>query len=112
MAIPENWRSSYIDTIAKCSRRYPDFLHLNKFLRNCGPHSGRATVLEFHLGKSVERRNFADPDDLSNYLQDLSDCSCKHRLFMLEDLSSLYVEVFGSHFWIDPFLFASQERAN
>lgn len=115
-------RWHYVDTLSKCCSRYPDLLQLRDFLekegekekekeKNCGPAVPRAAVLEFRGGK-VERKSFNNAEELQGYFQVSKDPGCKGRLFMLEDLSKPYVEAFGSHFWIDPFLFASQERSN
>jgi hypothetical protein len=122
----------YVDTLSKCCSRYPDLVQLREFLKkggekekekeneeekkekNCGPAVPRAAVLEFKDGKvtKVERKNFNNVEELHGYFDGPKDPDCKGRLFMLEDLSEPYVEAFGSHFWIDPFLFADQERAN
>ena len=102
---------SYVDAISKCRRRYPDLLHLDNFLKSYRSQQGQAAVLEFKKGK-VKRTNFSDADDLRGYFQRSPTDPCRHRLYLLEDLSRPYVEVFGSHFRINLHLFASQERAN
>jgi len=108
--------SSYIATIRKFSARYPDLRYLHDFLERKTTHKGRAVLLEFYKDDGqmwkVDRTDFKDDGELKNNLQNPGKKDCNHRLYLLEDLSSLYVEAFGSHFWMDPFLYASQERSN
>lgn len=104
---------SYLDAIKSSCSRYPDLTKLHRFLSRPSRFRGRAAVLEFG-GSRVQRINFSNPETLSHYLSDSGGTrtTCKHRLYLLEDLTCPYVEAFGSHFWPDPILFASHENSN
>ena len=104
-------QKTYLEAINASCTRYPDLIKLNRFLSNPTSFPARAAVLEFRAG-SVETTGFPDAESLQTYLSDsCKDLACKSRLYLLEDLTSPFVETFGSHFWMDPFLFAAQENS-
>ena len=67
-------------------------------------------MLEFGAG-SVGRFDFGNAESLKRYFSGTAGNACKHRLYLLEDLSRPFVEVIGAHFWMDPFLFAAHENS-
>ena len=105
--------TSYISTIHSSCSRYPDLVKLSKYLKELtknGELPGRAAVLEFRAGR-VEGHEFEDVYHLNKYLHGTVRSPCKRRLYILEDLSVPYIEAFGSHFRMDPCLFATQENS-
>lgn len=109
-------QNPYIAAIAQHCSKYPDLKYLHKFLQKKVTQEGRASLLEFckeNDGRwKVVQKGFSDAGELANNLRSPEIDRCNHRLYLLEDLSESYVGTFGSHFWMDPFLFASQERSN
>ena len=107
--------SSYYQTIESVCNRYPDLISFRDFLRKhqtprAPRHShGRATVLELRAGGVVREDFRNNVNKLEEYFESTRKSTCKHRLYLLEDLSPEYVEAFGSHFWMDPCFFAAQE---
>ena len=59
----------------------------------------------------MERFDFRNAESLRKYFSGTAGNTCKHRLYLLEDLSTPFVEAFGAHFWMDPFLFAAHENS-
>ena len=59
----------------------------------------------------MKRFDFQDAESLKTYFSGTTGKTCKHRLYLLEDLSRSFVEAFGAHFWMDPFLFAAHENS-
>lgn len=55
---------------------------------------------------------FQSPEDLRSHLDEdeMADAAVSGRIYLLENLSFSYMEVFGSHFKIDPSLFATHIR--
>ena len=107
---------SYISRIHSSCSRYPDLIKLSRYLKHLatlGELSGRAAVLEFGAGEQqkVGEYRFQDINHLNGYLRGTAESPCKHRLYILEDLSLPYIEAFGAHFQMDPYLFATQENA-
>ena len=105
-------QSSYFSTIKSFCTRYPDLIFLRDFLGNPRRLNspGRAAVLEFRAGSVPVRKIFDNVDALEDYFKNTRGRSCGHRLYLLEDISLEYVEAFGSYFWMDPYLFASQQN--
>lgn len=103
----------YIDAINSLCSRYPDLIKLNRYLEKHQYFLGRAAVLQFDSGRhsKAERLDFRDANALNAYFSRTATSTCKHRLYLLEDVSRPFVEAFGAHFWMDPFLFAAQENA-
>jgi hypothetical protein len=74
---------------------------------------GKATVLELRGSQpfGITRLDFESSQSLSDYLAANSPPS-NRRVILLEGLARNYVDVLGSHFNMDPSLFASQKRPN
>ena len=106
-------QTTYIDAIKDFRSRYPDLYKLSYYLQRRDPIPSRAAVLQFGSGSSrrVERVDFGDVNDLKTYFSHAARSACKHRLYLLEDLSGSFIEAFGAHFWMDPFLFAAHENS-
>ena len=106
-------QTTYVNAIDASCSRYPDLYKLRDYLQRPYLRSGRAAVLQFGSDRSskVERFDFADVSHLKTYLSLTEGSACKHRLYLLEDLSKPYVETFGAHFWMDPSLFAAHENS-
>jgi hypothetical protein len=68
----------------------------------------RASVLELSTGRPVHK-HFCSSIDLKKYLTS-SDQEAQNRLYILEDISTNYVEAFGSHFSIEPSFWARHLR--
>ncbi|KAI9804474.1 MAG: hypothetical protein M1825_001373 [Sarcosagium campestre] len=121
--------SPYLKLISTSLDRYPNLIFLHQTLNfSRFRNDGRAAVLEFY-DHAVERREFTSPVDLRNYIEQTAaattaptarssgdsaaqahTASCIRRLYLLEGLPVQYVELFGSHFRIDPYVFARQSR--
>ena len=67
----------------------------------------RVRVLEFFQDKVVSK-GLETAEKLSVYLEELPNSACKHHLYLVEDFSLDVMEVLGSHFRIDPYIFAAQ----
>ena len=106
---------TYVNAIKDFCFRYTDLYKLSEYLER--PDSvrfqSRAAVLEFESGRNsrVGSFEFRDVDDMESYFSLTARSACKHRLYLLEDLSRPFVEAFGAHFWMDPFLFAAHENS-
>lgn len=107
-------QTTYINAIDTSCPKYPDLYKLRNYLQGRDIRPGRAVVLEIGSGKShkIERVDFSNARELEAYFARTASSSCKHRLYLLEDLARPFVEAFGAHFWMDPFLFASQENSD
>jgi hypothetical protein len=107
-------QTTYIDAIRSFCSRYPDLVKFNRFLGEPEYFLGKAAVLQFGSSSNnskVERFDFRDVNDLKAYLSGTARNACKHRLYLLEDLSRPFVEAFGAYFWMDPVLFAAHENS-
>lgn len=106
-------QTPYLDAIKDSCSRYPDLYKLSYYLQGRVPYPSRAAVLQFGSSGSsgVERFDFGDIDDLKTYFSHTAGSACKHRLYLMEDLSRPFIEAFGAHFWMDPFLFAAHENS-
>lgn len=67
----------------------------------------RVRVLEFFQDKVVSKA-LETAEKLSVYLEEVPNSACKHHLYLVEDFSLNVMEVLGSHFRIDPYIFAAQ----
>jgi hypothetical protein len=104
----------YIQHVRSMLDRYPN---LNRFYKsmvseskNGLAESSRAAVIEIEQ-HGVVQKQFKGPIDLQHYLDGSSPLyspACKRRLFLLEGMAPDYVEALGSHFEIDPYVFAEQ----
>lgn len=89
-----------------------------KVLEEHGNPPGRCCALEFRphaTNSEVSKHYLNDKLSLRKYLEKHCpvdsapvDDSCKHRLFILEDLTPEYVDLLGNHLHVDPLVFASQ----
>ncbi len=109
-------QTPYVDAIKNknfCSR-YPDLYKFSSdLLRGRDVYSSRAAVLQFGSSRSsrVERVDFGNVNDLKTYFFHAARSACKHRLYLLEDLSRDFIDAFGAHFWMDPILLAAHENS-
>ncbi|KAH7109048.1 hypothetical protein B0J11DRAFT_545267 [Dendryphion nanum] len=99
---------------ANCSRPDLRFLRdeLQRQLTEGNVHNrSRATVIEFsNEGAGVGiPRPFQNPSDLHDYWQENQ--TPLDRLYVLEDVTSGFVEEFGRHFSLDPSFFATHLRS-
>ena len=103
-------QTTYLHAISDFRSKYPDLWKLNNYVHHHGDsvHS-RAAVLQFGPGRSCRVEQFEDVSRLKTYISHTVGSACKHRLYLLEDLSRPFIEAFGSHFWMDPFLLAAHE---
>lgn len=106
-------QTPYINAVKDFCSRYPDLYKLSYYLQGRVPYPSRAAVLQFGSSRSsrVERFDFRDVNDLKTYFSHTARSACKHRLYLMEDLSRPFIEAFGAHFWMDPFLFAAHENS-
>jgi hypothetical protein len=107
----------YLDHIKRLSKKgHPDLKYLWSELdrQNGVTHAerSRVIVLEYPTkGATVSPRKeqFGTSKALKEYLNGTSDTSCNH-LYILEDISTDYVEAFGSQFSIEPSFWAQHLR--
>ena len=98
---------------------YPNIRHLDQIFgkprahyqltRNC-----RVAVVEALPGnQSTLPMKPLSYNELHGYLSQptYNECPNRGRVFILENLNSFFIELFGSHFGLDPFIFASQARS-
>ena len=104
-------QTTYINAIKDFRSRYPDLYKLSYYLERPHRHPSRAAVLEFGSIRSIRVEEFNDVDHLKTYFSYTARSACNCRLYLLEDLSSPFIEAFGAHFWIDPLLFAAHENS-
>ena len=106
-------QTTYINAIEDFRSRYPDLYKLSHYVHKPDRDGirGRAAVLQFGSGRITRVEDFRDVDHLKTYFSHTASSACKHRLYLLEDLSRPFIEAFGAHFWMDPFLFAAHENS-
>ena len=105
-------QTTYLNAVKDFRSRYPDLYKLSYYLEKPQPYQSRAAVLQFGSSRSIRVEEFYnDVDHLKTYLSHTARSACKYRLYLLEDLSGPFIEAFGAHFWMDPFLFAAQENS-
>ena len=102
-----------INAIQNFRFRCPDMYKLSRYVQQPDRDGsrGRAAVLQFGSGRITRVEDFRDANDLKTYFSHTAKSACKHRLYLLEDLSRPFIEAFGAHFWMDPFLFAAHENS-
>ncbi|KAK4938376.1 hypothetical protein LTR10_021175 [Elasticomyces elasticus] len=110
---PDSTRS-YLRQVERSAHRYPTFKRLLEFTSLLEQGQPRLSVLEFRSSGVAEQKN-RSPKQLGEYLntpasstggKGAKDSSqCQGRLYLLEDLSTAYVEALGGHFNIDPDVF-------
>lgn len=111
---------SYLALVKEMTRRYPSLGHLVSFIEKQREHESSThyptacSVLEFHETgvKKISFSSFTSGIDsqgrrLHDYLTS-SSVPPLGRLYMLEDLSVPYIELFGSYLGVDAQVFASQ----
>lgn len=103
----------YVDLVERLSvSGYTELRYLRNELRRAQGTShaerSRASVLELSTGRPVHKP-FQSSIDLEKYLSS-SVQEPQNRLYILEDISTNYVEVFGSHFSIEPSFWARHLR--
>lgn len=102
---------SYLNSLFDPKVKFPYIRYLEHCCRNWKNSSDtcKATVLKFYANNSIDRVDFASSKDLHTHFQQRSrGSSCSHHLYLIQDLSEEYLEILGSQFGIDPYLFASQ----
>ena len=100
--------TDYLRTIDSFRFRYPYIIRLKDAIqRHWRPGAARVTVLEF-WSNCVKTEPLRDTHGLREYLRETASSACKHRLYLVEDLDEDAVSTLGSHFSIDPFVFAAQ----
>lgn len=104
-------QTPYINAIKDFRSRYPDLYKLSEFLERRHPYQSQAAVLQFGSDSINRVERFDHGDDLKAYFSHTARSACKRRLYLLEDLSRDFIEAFGAHFWMDPFLFAAHENS-
>lgn len=100
--------------------RYLEYLSSNKnifpcirYLDHCRkewktrPGLCKSTVLKFYPEK-VLREDITTTEELERHFQQRHHETCANHLYLIQDLSEKYIEILGSWFWLDPYLFASQ----
>lgn len=112
----------YIESFTRLKDRSPYLYFLEKARREWKDDAGtcKATVLELH-GDRFLRRDLPTSTDMKDYLAsrakhdhpnekdtDQKVPVRKQRIYIIQDLSNAYLETLGSHFQIDPYIFASQ----
>lgn len=103
----------YVDLVERLSvSGHTELRYLRNELRRAQGTShaerSRASVLELSTGRPVHKP-FHSSIDLENYLTS-SVQEPQNRLYILEDISTNYVEAFGSHFSIEPSFWARHLR--
>jgi hypothetical protein len=117
----------YLDSLNSMASKHPclkQFLDdwsefsADNLLRESHHHTerlavGRAGVIEFVERHQPQYKSLDGIEDLRKYLHDArtpaqTPSPCKHRLYLLEDLSPLHVEALGASLDIDPVVFANQ----
>jgi hypothetical protein len=105
----------YLDLIKRLSEKgHPDLKYLwSELSRQNGTlhaERSRAVVLEYSITDAAPQQvPFATSRALETYLGTTYSNSC-NRLYILEDISSNYVEAFGSQFSIEPSFWAEHLR--
>ncbi|KAI1611748.1 hypothetical protein EDD37DRAFT_419120 [Exophiala viscosa] len=112
----------YMESLSRLRDRFPYLYFLEKARREWkdNAESCKATVLELH-GDHFLRRDVGNARELKDHLEARSRpdqpqekktgqgaSSCRHRIYIVQDLSNAFLETLGSHFQVDPYVFASQ----
>lgn len=112
--------NSYLSFVDKLSGRYPTLRYLTSFTEKQREHGSDyqfpigCSVLEFHEAgvKHLTFSSYSTKMDvhgrtLERYLS-TQPTTPTRRLYMLEDLSEQYIELFGSYLGVDAQIFAAQ----
>lgn len=110
----------YLSQVGELSRRYPSLSHLTSFIQkqrehgSCNQYPTGCSVLEFHENgvKHISFSSYSSGIDmqgekLANYLSAQRPTAAK-RLYILEDLSEPYIELFGTYLGVDAQVVAAQ----
>lgn len=100
----------YATTITSMCSRNPTLRYGDAKWMGSDPDSGALTVLEFYENKRISRIDLKGSEMLKDYLISTSRENPQRRLFLLEGVARNFVQVFGSHFGMDPDFFARQKR--
>ncbi|KFX93732.1 hypothetical protein V490_04723 [Pseudogymnoascus sp. VKM F-3557] len=103
----------YVDIVERlCVSGHTELRYLRNELRRAQGTShaerSRASVLELSAAQPLQKP-FHSSIDLENYLSKSAN-EPQNRLYILEDISTNYVEAFGSHFSIEPSFWARHLR--
>lgn len=109
----------YLSIVGELSHRYPTLSYLRSFIEKKREHGSHqfpigCSVLEFHENdvryitfSSCSSKTDTQGQALEKYLSFKSNTPTR-RLYMLEDLSEPYIELFGSYLGVDAQVFAAQ----
>ncbi|OBT81534.1 hypothetical protein VE02_09801 [Pseudogymnoascus sp. 03VT05] len=100
----------YATTITSMCSRNPILRYGDAKWMGSDPDYGALTVLEFYENKRISRIDLKGSEMLKDYLMSTSRENPQRRLFLLEGVARNFVQVFGSHFGMDPDFFARQKR--
>lgn len=102
----------YLDSLSTLKLRFPYTYSLDKGMKSWSRQvpCTSAVLKFFPEADHPPRHDFKTADELKRYLETRSQTSCTRHLYIIEDLSDM-VEVIGSQFWIDPYIFACQDQA-
>ncbi|KFZ07572.1 hypothetical protein V501_06327 [Pseudogymnoascus sp. VKM F-4519 (FW-2642)] len=100
----------YATTITSMCSRNPTLRYGDAKWMGSDPDYGALTVLEFYENKRISRIDLKGSEMLKDYLISTSGENPQRRLFLLEGVARNFVQVFGSHFGMDPDFFARQKR--
>lgn len=101
----------YAKTITSMCSRNPIIRYGDSKWMGSNPEYGALTVLEFHEDQRISRIDLKGSETLKEYLNSTSrGHPQRRRLFMLEGVARNFVQIFGSHFGMDPEFFARQKR--
>jgi len=111
------YNANFID---KMKRLYPNVGHLDKLFHKTPKHPQldrkcRIAMIEVPAGTKapLPTKDLSDYNELHRYLAEtaLNKQPNNGRIFILENLNSDLIELFGSHFKLDPSFFAIQARS-
>ncbi|KFY14792.1 hypothetical protein V492_02411 [Pseudogymnoascus sp. VKM F-4246] len=100
----------YAKTVNSMCSRNPILRYGEAKWIGSNPEYGALTMLEFHEDRVISRIDINGSEALKDYLDSVPRRHLQRRLFMLEGVARNFVQVFGSHFGMDPDFFARQKR--
>jgi len=104
---------SYATFLRTLRNRYPKLINLERELEHPS-HKRDCRVRLIDFPSSVESgREFHSPPELREHLEATKSLTSTQRcrIHVVENLSLEYITVLGTHFELDPTLFASQVQA-
>jgi len=111
----------YENVILSARKRSPNLINLYPLFPGVPDppgttHNDQCRVCVVDVSESEHSRvpvvPFTNSSALSSYLEEASKQAAGHRrIYILENLSLEYITVFGSHFLLDPSIFANHRRA-